>query len=137
MQTNQPDLIAEGEHRRDAGMALAASPPHRLTRIMRAELAILDAILERGQATADDAAADPGLPYADGGRWLGSIFLRLCRDRLIHEVGVVRSNRPSRHRGKTGLYRPLDLDGCQRRAAEIVSWLDQYGAAEPASLFPE
>lgn len=126
------ELIREAEARRDHGVALAVE--RRPERALLGELALLDALLASpdGTATADDIADDPRLQYQDGGRWVGGVTLRLLRAGLITEAGVVRSVRPSRHRGRTGLYRLTDRAAAEHRRAELRRLLTAAaGTAQP------
>src|SRR5262249_18723729 len=106
------------ERRRDLGAALAAA--NNAERSMRAELAMLDALLAApgATATADVIANDLAAVYP-GGQWIGATILRMVRAGIMREVGLVRSNRPSRHRGRTGQYAIADCCKAERRRTEL------------------
>ena len=84
---------------------------------------------EPGVAITDAIADGPGDAYADGGRWAGSVALRLLRAGIMVEIGTVRSCQPSRHRGRTGQYALADRAAAVRRCADLRCIL----AAAPAT----
>lgn len=116
---NSHDLIQEGELRRDVGMARAIK--RRPLHVLKGELAMLDRLLaEPGSPiTTDVIPEDARLPYGGGGKWVGSVALRLILAGIIIEVGVARSIRPSRHRGRTGLYALADATKAHQRRESL------------------
>jgi len=71
----------QGELFRDAGVMLATLNRREL--IDRDELRFLDALAANGEGTTDDAVDDLLGKFGDGGKWRGSIPLRLSREGLI------------------------------------------------------
>ena len=69
------------------------------------ELRFLDALCKSDEVTMDDAVDDLSAKFKDGGRWRGSIPLRLARDGLIVRVGATNSRREHRHRGLLRVWR--------------------------------
>ena len=104
------DLVAEGERRRDVGIALAGA--RRPDKVTLGRLAMVRALLRspNGTATIDDATEPDELAagFADGGRWRGSVTRSLVADGLAEIVGTTRSCRPSRHRGYVARLRLVD-----------------------------
>jgi hypothetical protein len=100
-------LIAEGDERRDVGMALAAA--RRPDRVTLGRLALVRALLESpdGCGTIDDATTGDELSqgFADGGKWRGTVTRSLVADGLAEFIGTTRSRRPTRHRGYVALLR--------------------------------
>jgi hypothetical protein len=87
----------EGESLRDAGLLLASRSKQ--DRIDRLELRFLDRLAEAGSGTLDLAEDDLHSKCPDGGKWRGSIPMRLARDGLIIATGVQKSKRRARHAG--------------------------------------
>ena len=87
----------QGELFRDEGVMLATLNRREL--IDRDELRFLDALTVSGQGTTDDGVDDLFGKFDDGGKWRGSIPLRLAREGLIERTGVTRSARSHRHCG--------------------------------------
>ena len=87
----------EGEALRDAGIARASFAKQ--DRISRLELRFLDALAEAGTGTLDLAEDDLQQTCHDGGKWRGSIPMRLARDGLIIAIGAQKSKRRARHAG--------------------------------------
>ena len=103
--------VEKKEHREPAGLLLAESQ-------------FLDALVSNETATSDGATDDLNAKHDDGGHWLGGIFLRLSRQRLIVEVGSVRSCRPIRHRGKLTLWGIGQREAVERRQRDVRLMLD-------------
>jgi len=95
------ELVADGESRRDVGMALAAA--RRPDNVSLGRVAMVRALLRSpdGVATIDDATGPDELAaaYNDNGKWRGTVTRSLVADGLAEIVGTTRSRRPSRHRG--------------------------------------
>lgn len=125
------ELITEAEGRRDAGMSRAAE--RRPLHVLRGELALLDALLTAPGATAttDVIADDPRNAYADGGRWVGSVAIRLANAGIITEIACVRSIRPSRHRGRTGLYSLVDFGKAKQRRDLVCRLIAAHESQQP------
>src|SRR5262245_22220137 len=89
------DSWAEGERRRDPGLALAAV--RRQPLIWRCQLALLDVIRPRSDRTVstDDATSELSLAYHDAGKWHGEVTKGLARLDLIRKVSAIGSARPS------------------------------------------
>lgn len=104
------ELVAEGERRRDVGMALAGA--RRPDRVTLGRLAMVRALLRspNGIATIDDATGPDELAagFADGGKWRGTVTRSLLIDGLAEVIGTTRSCRPSRHRGYVARLRLVD-----------------------------
>jgi hypothetical protein len=108
----------EGERRRDLGTALATA--NRWERSLAGELVFLDALASPGATATTDVIPDNlAAAYGDGGKWVGGIALRLLKTGLIHEVDQTRSARPSRHRGRLGVYAIADRAKAEQRRAEL------------------
>lgn len=124
--SNIEKLIAEGEQRRDQGMALASRG--KLWNRYQSQLLLLRAQLDSpdGTATSDQATANPWEAFPDGGPWRGPAFRELAVDGLIECVGHERSIRPSRHRCTVRRWRLVDREAAlarvetlERRLAEL------------------
>ena len=127
MSITQKEGLSLGEIRRDAGLLRAVTG--RRFRLMRDELAFIDALLRHPDgASTDDSVADLAKPFGDGGRWRGSVPLGLARDGLIHRVGWVASCRPSRHRGPVSLWAVRNRDALERRAMALQTMLAAFYA---------
>ena len=98
----------EGAERRDTGMERAIQKAEKFqpSAVRRAEMAFLKpGLMPRGTCCTDSIPEELSKAYPDGGKWVGSVVNGfLCRG-WIKLIRHVRSNRPSRHRGKVGLYR--------------------------------
>ena len=120
-----PERIADGEQRRDVGIALAAA--RRPDRVTLGRLAMLRAMLSTadGIATIDDATTPDELShgYADGGRWRGSVTRSLVVDGYAEIVGTTRSTRPSRHRGYIARLRLVDRPAAIAHIASMAAAL--------------
>jgi hypothetical protein len=92
--------------------------PHR-RRVLRYQIALLEAILHQGSATADDAVRDRVATYSAGGKWVGSATLQLARVRLIVRVEVTRSTRIPRHGGLLWRWRATDPVQVQRGLSQL------------------
>jgi len=106
----QGERIADGERRRDIGMALAAA--RRPDRVTLGRWAMVNALLRSPSGTATiDAATSPtelAAGFSDGGKWRGAVVLSLLRDGMAEVIGTARSTRPSRHRGYVSILRVKD-----------------------------
>ncbi len=125
---------AEGERRRDIGMALAAArQPDRVT---LGRLAYVQALVDSldGTATIDDATTPDELAsgYEDGGRWRGTVTRSLVADGLAEIVRITRSRRPSRHRGYVALLRLTDRPAAVLYLKRMAAALAVYNATPPA-----
>ena len=67
-----------------------------------------------GVCSIDDATSDKSTPFADGGKWRGTVVRGLAVAGIIERVDVVRSDRPSRHRGLLTRWRLVDRDKAER-----------------------
>ena len=125
-----PERIADGEQRRNVGMALAGS--RRPDRVTLGRLAMLRAMLctADGIATIDDATTPEELShgYVDGGRWRGSVTRTLVADGYAEIVGTTRSTRPSRHRGYIARLRLVDRPAAMAHIATMAAALSAYDA---------
>ncbi len=101
--TAKTTAARQGELFRDEGAKLAALNRHEA--VIADELRFLNALCENDEATTDDAVDDLSAKFADGGKWRGSIPLRLARDGLIERVGAANSLRKHRHRGLLRIWR--------------------------------
>jgi hypothetical protein len=79
-----------------------------------------------GVASIDDATADLSVPFADGGKWRGTVVRGLAVAGLIERVDVIRSDRPSRHRGLLTRWRLVDRDKAERWLEALAK---RYGDA--------
>ncbi len=113
------ELREQGEAEKLRAMTLAAgAKPDKVT---LGKVAFLRALLMSpdGTATIDDATADLAAEFADGGKWRGTVCLSLATAGNIERVGVVKSDRPSRHSGYVTRWRIRD----RRKAALLLSRL--------------
>ncbi len=128
------DLRAEGERRRDVGMALAAA--RRPDRVTLGRLAMVQALVDSldGTATIDDATTPEELEagYEDGGRWRGTVTRSLVADGYAEIVGTTRSRRPSRHRGYIARLRLADRPAAVEYLRRMTAALAAYDATPPA-----
>jgi hypothetical protein len=123
--TDLLDARRQGDDARDGGMALAARRKRWL--IAHDTLRFLDALLAHSEGVTLDAAVDDlADKFGDGGKWRGSITRELARGRLIERVGVVHSDRPSRHRGYVARWRIADREGVERRRDELRRWFADH-----------
>lgn len=127
-------LIADGESRRNVGMALAAA--RRPDNVSLGRCAMVRALLRSpdGIATIDDATTADELAsgYDDGGKWRGTVVLSLVRDKLAEIVGTTRSRRPSRHRGYVARLRLADRCKAELYLRRMSAALSQYDATPNA-----
>lgn len=128
------ELIADGESRRDVGMALAAA--RRPDNVSLGRLAMVRALLRSpdGIATIDDATTADELAngYDDNGKWRGTVVLSLVRDKLAEIIGTTRSRRPSRHRGYVARLRLVDRCKAELYLRRMSAALSQYDATPNA-----
>ncbi len=117
----------QGELLRDAGLMRATL--NRREMIDREELRFLDCLAANGEATTDDTVDDLADEYGDGGKWRGSIPLRLAREGLIVEAGWKRSCRPSRHRSKITRWAIANREAVDRLRFALRTMLDALDAA--------
>ena len=92
-------------------------------RQLRAEIRFLEPLVSFGETSTDaipDVIADA---YSDGGQWVGSIPSQYLRENLIVEIRTIRSTRPSRHKGKIGLFGAKDIAVVVGRIALLRSQL--------------
>jgi hypothetical protein len=107
------DLAAEGERRREIGMALAAA--RRPDRVTLARWAMLNALLRSpdGTGTIDDATPQNEVvaKYADGGKWRGTVTRSLALDGYTAPTGEYRrTTRPAAHRRPNAVWRLTDRE---------------------------
>lgn len=121
---NRDNLRQQGERCRDAGMGLAAGA--RPDRVTTGKAAFVRALLSApdGTATIDDATADLSVEFDDGGKWRGTVTRSLAVLGFIEPVGVVRSDRPSRHRGYVTRWRLRDRQKAIAYLSSLVRSLD-------------
>ncbi len=134
MTAQTDDLRAEGERRRDVGMALAAA--RRPDRVTLGRLALVQALIDSldGTATIDDATTPEEMAagYEDGGRWRGTVTRSLVADGLATIDGTTRSRRPSRHRGYVARLRLADRPAAVQYLRRMAAALAAYDATPPA-----
>lgn len=129
------ERIADGEHRRDVGMALAAA--RRPDNVALGRLAMVRALLRStdGIATIDDATGADELAagFVDGGRWRGTVTRTLVADGVAEIIGTTRSRRPSRHRGYVARLRLTDRAKAELYLRRMSAALSQYDATPNAA----
>lgn len=129
------ELIADGEIRRDVGMALAAA--RRPDNVSLGRLAMVRALLRSpdGCATIDDATGPEEIAaeFVDGGRWRGTVTRSLVADGLAEIVGTTRSRRPSRHRGYIARLRLTDRTKAELYLRRMSAALNVYDATPNAA----
>jgi hypothetical protein len=108
------DLRQRGELLKLRGMQLSADK-HADDVAVGQSLFIL-ALLKSatGVCSIDDATSDKSTRFADGGKWRGTVVRGLAVAGIIERVDVVRSDRPSRHRGLLTRWRLVDRDKAER-----------------------
>jgi len=135
---NRGTLQADGERRKANGISLATGCKEDL--IAAGKLAMLDALLSSpdGTATIDDATADLSAQFKDGGRWRGAVTRSLAMRRIIAADSVIKSDRPSRHRGYVTRWQLRDRDKALTLRERIQKTFDEksstVAAAEPKQL---
>lgn len=133
---NRDKLQADGERRKADGIALAAGCKEDL--IAAGKLAMLDALLSSpdGTASIDDATADLSAQFKDGGRWRGAVTRSLAMRRIIAVDSVIKSDRPSRHRGYVTRWQLRDRDKALTLRDRIQKTFDEQNNATvaPAAL---
>ncbi len=117
----------QGELFRDVGVSLATL--NRREVIDADELRFLDALAANGEGTTDDAVDDLTDKYRDGGKWRGSIPLRLAREGLIVRTGIVKSSRTHRHRGWLAVWSIRDRPAVDARRLTLRTMLAALDAA--------
>lgn len=99
-----------GRVRKDLGMSAAAAArrPH----VARAQIRFLDSLLAdpTRTTTTDSCTEDLAAAYSDGGRWMGTVPLALCRAGLIERIGYRPSERASRHATPVSVWRAIVTD---------------------------
>lgn len=76
-----------------------------------------------GVASLDDITSDLGLPFDGGGKWRGSVTLRLSLDGIIEHAGVIRSARQSRNAGLIHRWRLADPRRAKIRVETLRNWI--------------
>jgi len=137
--TNTP--VAEGERRRDDGIAVASAGEARAWLILRGQLALLDAIRAAPDrsATTDNATSDLWRTYPDGGHWRGGIPKALAAKKLIRSAGAVLSNRAARHRGYVTVWQGIDdglIDAHRDELRRLLATMPTP-PPEPRTLFDD
>lgn len=116
-------LKDEGRRRKDCGMALALK--FKCHKVAKGVLAMLEALFRSpdGTATIDDATSDEDLanPFADDGKWRGSVTRYLSSRNIIAPNGLATSCRPSRHGGDVKKWRLIDRAKAEALAKAIRS----------------
>ena len=125
--TAKANAARQGKLFRDEGVALATLNRREL--IERYELRFLDYLAAHGEGTTDDAVDDLLAKFDDGGKWLGSIPLRLAREGLIVEAGWTRSCRSSRHRSKITIWSIRNREAVDARRFTLRTTLAALDAA--------
>ena len=129
------DLAAEGERRREIGMALAAA--RRPDRVTLGRWAMVNALLRSPDGTGTiDAATSPNdlaAGFADGGKWRGAVVLSLLRDGMAEVIGTVRSIRPSRHRGYVAVLRLTDRENAMAYVRRLSAAFATNETTPPAA----
>lgn len=122
-----------GEAKKQCGMALAADK--RADAVAAGQVAFLRALLASvdGTATLDDATGDLSQRFTDGGRWRGTVCRSLAVAKITEAVGVVKSDRPSRHRGYLTRWRLIDRSKAQREIEKLTAWLSVVEQKNPLS----
>lgn len=117
------ELRQRGELLKLRGMELAASK--RAAEVATGQADFLRALLHSptGICTMDDSTADLSASFADGGKWRGAVVRGLAMAGIIQRVGVVQSDRPSRHRGLLARWRLVDRE-------KAIQWLRAFNGPE-------
>ncbi len=115
--TTIDDSARKGKLLRDKGIKRAARKHGE--QIDRDELRFLDALAINGEETLDSAVDDLATKFRDGGRWRGSIPLRLARQGLIVAVGYRKSSRTHRHAGPVRVWAILDRTAVDARRSAL------------------
>lgn len=128
-----PVLREAGEARRDRGMTLAAE--RRRVAVAAGQAALLWALLESadGTGTIDSATnlVELATKFGDGGKWRGTVCRGLAASGIVEAVGVVKSDRPARHRGYITRWRLRDRDAAERELGRLLDWLATAAKENP------
>jgi hypothetical protein len=127
-------FIDRAEANKQRGMSLAAE--RRAELVADGQVEFLRALLRSpdGTATVDDSTDDLSTKFAKGGKWRGSVPSGLARKRIIEPAAVVKSNRPSRHRGFVTVWRLVNHDKAQREVERLTTLLD--ATKKPLTVAP-
>lgn len=121
---NRGQLRQQAEAGKQFGMTLAAdAKPDKLATGKVAFLRVL-LVSPDGIATIDDATSDLAAEFADGGKWRGTVCRSLATAGIIERVGVVQSDRPSRHRGYVTRWRLRDRHKAALLLTRLVAAMD-------------
>lgn len=126
--TAKATAARQGELFRDEGIAFATLNRREL--IDADELRFLDVLAEHGEGTTDDAVDDLSGKFNDGGKWRGSIPLRLAREGLIVRTGIVKSSRTHRHRGWLAVWSIRNREAVDARRTTLRTMLAALDAAK-------
>jgi hypothetical protein len=119
----------EGEARKDAALELLID--RREFYIRRMARALVETLLDRGQATIDDARRAVELPDGIDPRCCGAVTGPLARAGIMRRISYCSSARPEAHA------RPIGLWGLSDRDAAL-DWLDQHpDFPDPSDAEPE
>ena len=103
---------SNGEARKQERLKLLAE--RRANYVRQARRALLQRILERGTATADDVAAAITLPPDIDGRCLGAVPGAMANSGMIRLRGYTKSIRPERHASVVAEWELIDRDAAVR-----------------------
>jgi hypothetical protein len=118
-------VTADGEALRDAALALLAE--RRASLVRAGQRALLGALLERGEATADDVRALVPLPAGIRPCLYGAVPLPLADLGLIRAAGYRRTERPQGHARPVAVWQLADRAGA-------VTWLRDHPELEAGEL---
>ncbi len=97
---------------------------------LRAAIRFLDALVRWKETSTDVIPDDTFEKYPDGGKWVGQIPNEYLRDGTIVELKTIRSVRPSRHKGKIGLFGAADEAAVSGRLSRLRLQLEILTSAK-------
>jgi hypothetical protein len=98
--------------------ALDLLEDHREVYIRRGRRALLEVLLQRGTATADDVREAVKLPPGINPKCFGSVPGLLAKLEIIEQVGFVKTNRPEGHARPVAVWGLVDRDAAMRWLAD-------------------
>lgn len=104
--------ISEGERLKDVALSLLSARREALIRLGRR--ALLNTLLERGTATADDVRAAVEVPEGVDPKALGAVPGELATAGIIRRDGYVRTCRPEAHARPVSIWRMADASKAER-----------------------
>lgn len=111
---NRPDT---GESRRDAAHALHEK--YRTAYLLKARRVLLNVLLQKGTATADDVRDALTLPGWIDPKLLEAVPGALVKAKIIRESSIAKSRRPEAHARQLSVWELVDRDA-------VLRWLSEH-----------